>query len=121
MFFSVGFSVLVSESHSQFYVVVKQFRGGGKENLGSSKSSVFMPPARTTPRQTNSRARAQNKTIQSLLKECEPKPKVQLNVKNRGGNSSENSDGGSGGGWGNGPSSWEENNITPPENRFEFS
>ena len=60
-----------------------------------------MVPDRTTPRQTN--PGTQDKTIKSLPKEYEPKPGTRLNAGNNGGDGS------------NGPSSWEEDNLIPPE------
>ena len=103
--FSAGFGALFSESHSQSQVVIEQVRGGGREDLGSSTSSAYIPPGRTTPRQTN--PGKQDKTIKSSPKEYEPKPGIRLGA------------GGNPGDSGNGPSSWEEDNLIPPEERWK--
>ena len=103
--FSAGFGVLFPESHRQSHVVIEQVRGGGREDSGSSTSSAYIPPGRTTPRQTNSGT--QDKTIKSFPKEYEPKPGIRLGA------------GGNAGDSGNGPSSWEEDNLIPPEERWK--
>ena len=87
--FSVGFGGLFPQSHRQSHVVIEQVRGGGREDSG--RSSAFMAPDRTTPRQTN--PGTQDKTIKSSPKEYEPKPGIRLGA------------GGNGGDGGNGPSS----------------
>ena len=103
--FSAGFGALFSESHSQSQVVIEQVRGGGREDLGSSTSSAYIPPGRTTPSQTN--PGTQDKTIKSSPKDYESKPGIRLGA------------GGNGGGSGNGPFSWEEDNLIPPEERWK--
>ena len=104
--FSAGFGALFPESHSQSQVVIEQVRGGGREDSGSSTSSAYIPPGRTTPRQTN--PGKQDKTIKSSPKEYEPKPGIRLGA------------GGNPGDSGNGPSSWEEDNLIPPEERWKY-
>jgi hypothetical protein len=103
--FSAGFGALFPESPRQSHVVIEQVRGGGTEDSGSSTSSAYIPPARTTPRQTN--PRTQDKTIKSSPKEYEPKPGIRLSA------------GGNPGDSGSGPSSWEEDNLIPPEERWK--
>ena len=98
--FSAGFGALFSESHSQSQVVIEQVRGGGREDLGSSTSSAYISPRQTNPK-------TQDETIKSSPKEYEPKPGIRLGA---GGNPGDN---------GNGPSSWEEDNIIPPEERWK--
>ena len=61
---------------------------------------------RTTPRQTN--PGTQDKTIKSPPKKYEPKPVIRLGS------------GGNPGDSGNGPSSWEEDNLIPPEERWKY-
>ena len=103
--FSAGFGALFPESHSQSQVVIEQVRGGGREDSGSSTSSAYIPPGRTTPSQTN--PGTQDKTIKSSPKDYESKPGIRLGA------------GGNGGGSGNGPFSWEEDNLIPPEERWK--
>ena len=83
--FSAGFGALFPESHSQSQVVIEQVRGGGREDSGSSTSSAYIPPGRTTPRQTNSGT--QDKTIKSFPKEYEPKPGIRLGAGGNAGDS----------------------------------
>ena len=108
--FSAGFGALFSESHSQSQVVIEQVRGGGREDLGSSTSSAYIPPGRTTPSQTN--PGTQDKTIKSSPKDYESKPGIRLGAGGNGGGSGS-------GGSGNGPFSWEEDNLIPPEERWK--
>jgi hypothetical protein len=103
--FSAGFGALFPESPRQSHVVIEQVRGGGTEDSGSSTSSAYIPPGRTTPRQTN--PGTQDKTIKSSPKEYEPKPGIRLSA------------GGNPGDSGIGPSSWEEDNLIPPEERWK--
>ena len=103
--FSAGFGALFPESNSQSQVVIEQVRGGGREDSGSSTSSAYIPPGRTTPSQTN--PGTQDKTIKSSPKDYESKPGIRLGA------------GGNGGGSGNGPFSWEEDNLIPPEERWK--
>jgi hypothetical protein len=103
--FSAGFGALFPESPRQSHVVIEQVRGGGREDSGSSTSSTYIPPGRTTPRQTN--PGTQDKTIKSSPKEYEPKPGIRLGA------------GGNPGDSGSGTSSWEEDNLIPPEERWK--
>ena len=86
--FSARFGILFSESHSQSQVVIEQVRGGGREDLGSSTSSAYIPPGRTTSSQTN--METQDKTTKSSPKDYESKPGIRLIVGagGNGGNSS---------------------------------
>ena len=77
--FSAGFGALFPEPHRQSHVVIEQVeqaRGGGRENSGSPTSSAYIPPAITTPRQTN--PGEQDKTIKSSPKKYDPKPGIRL-------------------------------------------
>jgi hypothetical protein len=103
--FSAGFGTLFPESPRQSHVVIEQVRGGGREDSGSSTSSAYIPPGRTAPRQTN--PGTQDKTIKSSPKEYEPKPGIRLSA------------GGNPGDSGSETSSWEENNLIPPEERWK--
>jgi hypothetical protein len=103
--FSAGFGALFPESPRQSHVVIEQVRGGGTEDSGSSTSSAYIPPGRTTRRQTN--PGTQDKTIKSSPKEYEPKPGIRLSAAGNPGDS------------GSGPSSWEEDNLIPPEERWK--
>ena len=105
IFFSAGFGALFPESPSQSHVVIEQVRGGGIEDSGSSTSSAYVPPGRTTSRQTNP---GPDKTIKSAPKEYEPKPGIRLGA------------GGNPGDSGNGPSLFEEDNLIPPEERWKY-
>jgi hypothetical protein len=103
IFFSAGFGALFPESPRQSQVVIEQIRGGGTGDSGSSTSSAYVPPGRTTPRQTN--PGTQDKTIKSSPKEYEPKPGIRLGAGGDPGDS----------GSGSGTSSWEEDNLIPPK------
>ena len=104
--FLAGFGVLFLESHKQSHVVIKQVRGGGREDSGSSTLSVYVYSSITNPRQTN--PKTQDEIIKSSPKQYEPKPGIRLGA---GGNPGDN---------GNGPSSWEEDNIIPLEERWKY-
>ena len=88
--FSARFGALFSESHSQSQVVIEQVRGGGREDLGSSTSSAYTPPGRTTSSQTN--METQDKTTKSSPKDYESKPGIRLIV-GAGGNGGNSSNG----------------------------
>lgn len=104
--FSAGFGALFPESPRQSHVVIEQVRGGERENSGSSTSWAYISPSITTPRQTN--PGTQDKTIKSSPKQYELKPGIRLSA------------GGNPGDSGNGPSSWEEDNLIPPEERWKY-
>ena len=90
-----------STNPSQAQVVIERVRAGATEDSGSSTSSAYVPPGRTISRQTNQVT--PDKTIKSAPKEYEPKPGIRLGA------------GGNPGYSGDGPSSFEEDNLIPPE------
>ena len=97
--FYAGFGGLFPESPRQSHVVIEQVRGGGRED----SASAYIPPGRTTPRQTN--PGTQDK---SSPKEYEPKPGIRLGAEGNPGDSC------------NGASSSEEDNLIPPEERWKY-
>ena len=107
--FSVGFCVLVPQQHTQSHEItqshgiIKELRAGGNED------SASYVPFKPRPDPVNPGNQNKPKPLKSAPKQNnDPKPGIRLSPGGDPGNSGNN---------GNGPSSWEEDNVVPPKEK----